>query len=215
MMFRSAISLLLSTLSVTIACGVSAGGTCDVLTVGLDTTLANNYGGSAVGRSIGQSFHAPTRQLKSIAVWRAASQAKSVIGMDLHIFETDSAGTPRMDREVLDGPTIVRNDGDGIHDTEFRWTFDPPLELPAVGTYAFFLKQDPCLAYLDVIGRTGDPLAYPDGHAWSSQRGAGCAFVPVPPEAHPDADLIFNAEFCVDAVPVQRRSWGQVRMTYR
>ena len=191
------------------------GGVCSAISVGLDTTLARNSAGSAIGRSIGQSFFAPTRYLKSIAVWRVASQAQSVIGMDLHIFDTDSLGTPRMDREVLDGPTIVRNDGDGIHPTEFRWIFEPPLQLPEIGTYAFFLKQDPCLAYFDVISTGPNPTAYPNGHLWLSQRGPACALVPIPPESIPLADIIFNAEFCEDAVPVQRRSWGQVKTIYR
>ena len=195
---------------------VAASGSCDAISVGLDTTLANGYGGSNIGKSVGQSFFAPTPHLASITVWRAAVEFNFTIGMDLHIFETDSLETPQMDREVLDGPTIVHSDGDGVHDTEFRWTFDPPVELPAVGTYAFFLRQDPCLGYFDVIARGGDPMAYPDGHAWESQRGVNCALVPfAAPSSYPDADLIFKAEFCVDAVPVRHSTWGRVKTIYR
>jgi hypothetical protein len=193
----------------------SMSGECKPTSVGLDTTLASGYGGSNLGHSVGQSFLAPTRLLRSIAVWRAAIQATNAVGMHLYIVAADSAGRPQLDQVVLDGPTLVRTDGDGVHDTEFRWTFDPLLELPGTGTYAFFLRQDPCTAYFDVIA-TDEPGAYPQGQAWSTQRAdlLGCR-LRAPADSYPDADLIFNAEFCSDAVPVQRRSWGQVKTIYR
>lgn len=183
-------------------------------TIGIDTTLANTTGGSVVGHSIGQSFVAVCTQIRSIAVWRHASQADSRIGMHLYIVEADSAGVPQVDRVVLDGATLVNPNGDGVHATEFRWEFDPPVVLPRPGVYAFFLRQNPCLGYFDVLATV--PSVYPDGSGWESQRNEwrNCE-LRGPAMKLEHGDLVFEIAFGAGITPTRSRSWGRIKSIYR
>jgi hypothetical protein len=139
--------------------------------------------------------------------------------MHLYITETDSTGYPRLlppPAIVLDGPTVVHTDGDGVHPTPFHWEFDPPVVLPRPGTYVFFLAMDPCLVYFDVLSTGEDRGLYPDGILWLSGRTGGCDLSGQYADAFPRADLIFKIEFCRSATtPVRPTSWGKLKVNYR
>ena len=186
---------------------------CVPITIGLDLSQAGNSAGVLFGDSPGQTFFAADTLLRSLTAWRVASQANNGFGIHLFITETDSTGRPDNLRIVFDGPTIVRTDGDGINPTPFHWYFDPPVSLPAPGTYAFFLSPAQCFAFCDVLSSGGRDL-YAAGNLWGS--GRGCALGGYP---HPvyGADLIFQIEFCSTdtPTPTQSRSWGSLKGIYR
>jgi len=185
---------------------------CATVTIGLEPSQAGNSGGAVLGDSPGQTFVAADTLMRSLTVWRVASQATNGIGMRLYITETDSTGFPELRRIVQNGPTIVHTDGDGVNPTPFHWAFDPPLALPKPGVYAFFLAQDPCLAHFDILTTAKGPGLYNGGNAWGSARG--CYLTGYPYAAN--GDLIFQIEFCSDEVSkTASSSWGKLKLIYR
>ena len=203
-----------------------AGGTsCTPVSIGVDTSKANNSGALVLGRALGETFEAADTLVTRFTVWRVASEDSNWgIGLHPYFVETDSTapswrvgcppdGYPVADRVVWEGPTKVIENGDGIHPIEFTWTFDPPLALPHRGKFAWFILQDPCAAYFDILAVDGsDP--YPDGIGWYSGRSY-CQQLPA--DFKPGTwDYIFTIEFCPTGVtPTRRTSWGQVKAIYR
>jgi hypothetical protein len=180
------------------------------VTIGLDPSQANTSGGAFLGHGIGQTFAARDTLIRSLTVWRV--EPTSTIGIHLYIVGTDSTGTPDATRIIQDGPTLSIP-GDGTYPVEFKWTFDPPVALPSPGEYAFFLFQDPCAIYFDVLGTT-DSALYADGQGWGTGR-SDCV---MNGDLHTasGADVIFQIEFCHDVVtPTRKASWGKLKTIYR
>lgn len=196
--------------------GRSAGQPCSIVTVALDTSLANSSGGAFLGEAPGQTFMARDTLIRSLTVWRVASEDTNLFGMHLYVTETDSTGMPLTDHVVLDGPTVYNPYGDGLHPIPFEFVLDPPAALPRPGLYAFFLAMTPCvLGYFDLIGREGDKDVYPEGHVWWTGRSLTCALRPAV-MSNAAADFIFRVEFCSTAiVPTLRTTWGELKVLYR
>ena len=190
--------------------------TCTQDSIGIDPSLANSSGGTILGEAIGQTFYAADTLLTSLTVWRVASQCQNfLIGMHLYIARADSNGTPLLSQIVLDGPSLVVPNGDCVHPIPIQWGFDPPLVLPAAGTYAFFLQvqMSQCPSYFDLIGREGSD-AYPPGHVWRTNRTDFCELVGGL-VSYPDADFSFIAVFCdTHSTPTLRHTWGELKMRY-
>jgi hypothetical protein len=115
----------------------------------------------------------------------------------------------------LDGSTLLLP-GDGVHSIRYQWVFDPPLTLPRAGEYAFFLAENPCIGTLDVLSTEGRDL-YTDGVIWLTGRSATCRLGTPGSYAlpFPDADLIFQIEFCDTTTPTRHTTWGQLKRIYR
>ena len=113
---------------------------------------------------------------------------------------------------ILRGPTLVVPYGDGINPIEFRYAFDPPLELPEMATYCFFLQGE-CDAYTDFMG--GRDL-YSDGSLWITGRslGLGCGLRQFPTE-YSCCDLAFDIEFCDFPTATKKETWGSIKSLYR
>lgn len=210
------VSLLVAVAMTSPEVGLPATLPCGLVAIELDPSQAGGFGGSYLGRCVGQSFFAPETLVTSLTVWRAAIQAGSVIGMHLFLTEADSSGSPFLDRIVLDGPTVFNLGGDGVTPTPFTWTFDPPVVLPRVGYYAFFLCQDPCHVYFDVITTPEGVGLYPDGIILQTGRSFGCDLSSGYADEFPLADIIFRMEFCSDLpTPARPQSWGRLKQIYR
>src|SRR5262245_33594405 len=78
--------------------------TCTGMTVGLDTTFANDLDGPILGEAYEQVFDAPESLLTAITVWRIASEDTNYAGWHIFIMKADSAGTPLTKEMILDGP---------------------------------------------------------------------------------------------------------------
>jgi hypothetical protein len=189
---------------------------CDADTIGLDASLANGSSGALLGEARGESFFARDTLVEFLRVWRVASEDSSfLIGIHPYIVETDSLGHPAPSRIVYDGQTLVIPDGDGIHPIEFKWTFDPPLVLPHRGLYAFFLFQDPCVAYFDVLS-TDQADLYSEGTMWNTGRSSCRLFPQIHLEYEPSYDVVFQIGFCRDYVTTSHgRTWGSLKLLYR
>ena len=195
----------------------AAAQTCATDTIGNDLSIANWNAGSLLGSTAAQSFIARDTLLQFLRVWRVASEDSLWnIGIHLVITEADSNDIPLVRKPVvLNGPTLLIPNGDGVHPIEFKWTFDPPFALPHAGKYMFFLFQDPCAVYFDVLA-THNYQVYSDGMLWASGR-SGCSVASIGSGSRiPQADLVFQIGFCkADAVPTRRHSWGELKILYR
>ena len=187
---------------------------CAPESVGVDTSQADrDLGvGALDGEAPGETFSANDTLIGSISVWRPAVQANDPDPMKLWITEVDSTGMPLTDRVVLDGPAIQAT-GDGIHPTEVRYGFSPPVALPHRGRF-FFAIQELCYGYFDLLSNTGD--AYLGGDTWRTGRSylSGCSLRPYPDKLS-NTDLIFTIVFCSTTTPVRTNSWGQLKLRYR
>src|SRR5262249_38110452 len=151
-----------------------------------------------------------------LRVWRAANNDSNLIGMKPCITATAPDGTPDLKQILYCGPTLVHFRSDGVHPTEFRWDFDPPLALPHRGKFTFFILQDPCIASWDILS-TDKPL-YAGGEMWYTGR-SNCTLGPDLQETlfpYFQYDHVFQIGFCRDAVTsVSRKSWGELKILYR
>lgn len=192
--------------------------TCEVVAVGVDTSLASSTGtfGLICGEAFGETFVAADTLIRSVAVWRAAAQTPYGGYLKLWITETDSSGVPQVDRKLLDGPAITVPFGDGVHPIKMEWIFDPPFALPRRGTY-FFTVQDWCGGHWGLL-RT-DSKVYGGGSAWKSGRTCfdegGCYLWRTPNPSFLGVDLVFTIEFCQMPTPVSPVSWGRLKVIYR
>jgi len=211
---------------VTAALGRAIAAGCSPVSIGIDTSKANTSGALLLGEAVGETFVAADTLVTRFTVWRVASEDSSwQIGIHPYFVETDTTpswcnwpacppdGYPATGRVVWDGPTQVVKYGDGVHPIEFTWTFDPPLVLPHRGKFAWFVLQDPCAAYFDILA-VDRADAYPDGIAWYTSRSHCDRLIEAYPI--PNADHVFTIEFCRDAsTPVRRTSWGKLKTIYR
>jgi hypothetical protein len=191
------------------ASAVPSYGDCVPVVIGLDPSQANGSSGAVLGHGVGQTFAARDTLIHSLTVWRV--EPTSTIGVHLYIVGTDSTGRPDATKILQDGPTLNIY-GDGTYPVEFKWTFDPPVVLPSRGEYAFFLFQDPCAIYFDILATT--PSLYPEGQVWGTGR-SDCV-INGDLHTNPAGDDIFQIEFCRDAAtPARKASWGILKTIYR
>ncbi len=189
---------------------------CALHVIGITPDLANTSSG-LLHNGIGETFIATDSLITSLTVWRAASEDSAWnVGLRPYFMGTDSTGMPDRNQILSVGPTLIIPNGDGVHPIEFKWTFDPPVVLPAPGKYAFYLFQDPCGAWFDVISnKSAQGQTYPDGVLWDSGRSWGCTPTPWS-YPYDDADVIFRMEFCdTSTTPTRASSWGDLKVRYR
>ncbi len=189
------------------------GDACTIVSIGSDTSQADNYVGVLCGEAPGETFLALDTLISSVAVWRPAVETPYGGGFKLWITDVDSAQVPRTDRVVLEGPVITVPFGDGIHPIQMQYSFDPPFPLPHQGYY-FFAVQDYCGGHFDFLTCTSD--VYPDGMAWRTGRScfSGCYLRPSPDRLISN-DLVFTIEFCKTVVATHRLGWGRLKVIYR
>ncbi len=186
-------------------------------TVGVDVSLADNAAGTLFGESPGQTFLAVDTLLSFLRVWRWATEDSNSIGMRLYITDTSPDGTPDLRYILVNGPTIVHQYGDGIHPIEFVWRWEPPLALPHRGLFSFFVMQDPCFGFWDLMS-TDNPSLYPSGDMWFTGR-SNCVLgsgLQRDLRHYPEYDIVFQAAFCrLDTTPTRRKTWGSLKLLYR
>ena len=186
-------------------------GSCYPTVIGIDTSCVNNSTGVFLGEAIGQTFKVAELPIRRITVWRVSVEDTNVFGIHLFILRTDSLSRPDVRPLLLDGPTLVVPYGDGEHHVRFDFVFDPPYQLPEPGTYCIALQASPCYGVWDLVADSDGH--YPDGSLWHFSR-SDC-FLRDFPLNHPDADLIFEVEFCNMVTPTRRTTWGQLKTLYR
>jgi hypothetical protein len=156
--------------------------------------------------------------ITKITVWRPPNTPSSV-GMHLYVTGTDSAMVrPLVAEMLLDGPTVTVFDSDPPGQAiEVPFVLDPPLVLPGVGTYAFFLQAEGCSPGAVWYIRANETNPYPDGLYWITGRV-------VNPPCHlrfvdggeNNTDLLFDIEFCdTHPTPTRRQTWGELKVIYR
>jgi hypothetical protein len=187
---------------------------CSLLEIGVPPDSANSSGSPIFGEALGQTFQADQRLIESITVWRTYGEANYIWGIHLFIMPTDSLGNPDVSHMLLDGPTLVHADGDGIHPTPFEFVFDPPFQLPKPGLYEFAVQSDPCEGIWDILDTNVDH--YPQGCLWlhGHSINPGCP-LRINPGRYSDADLCFRVRFCDATTPIKKASWGQIKSIYR
>jgi hypothetical protein len=184
--------------------GASAAPSCAASTIGVDTSLANNSGGTLLD-SVGQTFLATDTLITSLTLWAVAG-GQTYSSVTAMIVATDANGVPTTQRLWVSPPLTVP----GNQAKAFTWTIDPPLALPRAGLYAWFI----CSTIMDLMVVTGsDP--YPGGEMWwAACRGAcgpGCNTHVVE-----GGDFVFNVTFCADhSTPARPPTWGRLKSIYR
>ena len=213
--FRPAGPLLFAVVALVLFAGPSGARSdpCNLVSVGIDTSYANDLVGVLCGEAPGETFLAADTLVQSITVWRAAVETPHGGGFKLWITRVDSTGRPQWTQVVLEGPVIYVPFGDGVHPIKMEYLFDPPFALPGPGPY-WFAVQDYCGSHFDLLITSLN--LYPDGGLWRSSescfescilRGAGNLS---------SYDLVFTIEFCRDTVTaVHPTSWGQLKTIYR
>src|SRR5262249_1176633 len=99
-------------------------------TVGLDTTQDVCDEPIYLGKAVGQTFFAPETVITAITAWRYAGESSNYSIWNIHVLPVDSLGIPDVHHILRSGPTLQVTSGDDIHQTPFRFVFDPPLVLP-------------------------------------------------------------------------------------
>ena len=203
-------------LAVTLTSSASAG-PCQPVSVGVDTSFANQKAVVWIGHSWNQVFTVSDTLINSIAVWRPARNDSMYFPIKLYVLDVDSSfglQRPNTKQIVLDGPRIVvPGDGDG-RPIRVEWAFSPPLALPHRGQFAFQVKEDLCGGSFALLSTSND--VYPGGDAWQTDPNVGCVGAGCcPGSAYYARDLVFEVEFCSDAVPTLPATWGRVKAAYR
>jgi hypothetical protein len=187
---------------------------CDPTTTGIDTSYGDCHSTGELGEGLGQSFFAPDTLISAITVWRAYYDTPNDSIWHIYILPLDSVGVPDVATPISDGPTLRIIDGDGEHDTPFRFAFDPPLRLPSPGEYEFAIQGDGCRGVFQIVQNCSN--AYPSGMLWVHDR---VTFPPCHlrggPASYPTADLVFTVEFCQSTVPTLPVTLGKVKAIYR
>lgn len=189
---------------------------CTPIQVAVDTVGWDGSAGTFLGRAVGQSFYAPATVLRKLTLWRPAY----VNGAGAHLFitEVDSSRTPPRPntRAILhDGLTVHVSDSDPPGRlVEMPFVFDPPLQLPRPGMYAWFIQKEFCDAgEIRFIAQTDDP--YSNGSSWLTGRALSSCFLAPVTEGLETVDYAFRLEFCDSVTPVRSHTWGQLKIHYR
>lgn len=192
--------------------------TCLSDTVGLDPSIWNTGRGTFFGRALGQTFLAEDTVITRITVWRPPNII-DVVGAHLFVTTVDFQTPPRPFTQGIlqDGPTVVVRDSDPPGQLiRMDFVIEPPLALPAPGTYAFLLQREGCdSGETRIAASSNNP--YPYGIYWITGRTifGPCALRSVDGGSD-NTDLIFEIEFCKpDVTPVRARTWGELKLLYR
>jgi hypothetical protein len=191
---------------------------CSPVVVGVDTSCANGYSSVFLGEARGQTFASVSLDLRRLTVWRVAWEDTNVYGMHLFIMGVDPLGNPDpLNAMLLNGPIVSVPYGHGVGPVRFDFVFDPPFHLPQPGTYCFALQADPCFGFWDILasGSRSPYIDYPGGNLWAFGRSDCPAYLRPYPLGVPDADLVFEMEFCGVATPTRSNSWGELKVLYR
>ena len=194
-----------------------AGAGCIADTVGLDPSIWNTGRGTFFGRALGQTFLAEDTVITRITVWRPPNII-DVVGAHLFITTVDTATQRPVTQGILqNGPTVVVRDSDPPGQLiRMDFVIEPPLLLPGLGLYAFFLQREGCdSGETRLIASTSDP--YAQGIYWLTGRTifGPCALRSVT-SGENNTDLIFEIEYCkTDLTAVRARSWGELKLLYR
>ncbi len=180
------------------------------MAVGLDTTQPVCDEPIYLGKAVGQTFFAPETVITAITAWRYVGQSSNYSIWNIHVLPVDSLGFPDVHHILRSGPTLQVTDGDDIHETPFRFVFDPPLVLPKPGTYEFAIQGEYCDEAFDLAVSCSDK--YPLGQLWEHNRNLECILGN--PRRLP-YDLFFSVEFCGAATLVLPRTWGAIKASYR
>ena len=165
-----------------------------------------------LGQAIGQTFYAPDTLVASVRVY--VNQC-SPEGIQLFVAATkpDSIHTP-ITRHVLYAPP--GQIPPCLPDRRIEWVFDPPLRLPGVGWYAFFVQAQFCNSedYYLQANQGGD--LYPGGRVWWTNTAPTICYLPDVYYSWADQAMFFWVVFCKDAVtPTVRHTWGGLKLLYR
>jgi hypothetical protein len=187
--------------------------TCDIQSVGVDTTHGNTEQIAFSGRALAQVFLAQDTLISAITVWRPASEQGFIAGMHLYLCGVDSLLKPLPATTVLlDGPTISLLVA-GPTPAPIRYSFDPPFALPKPGHYTLAVKEeDPnCDNLIPLLADSTE--SYPEGHAWVIHpfvdcHGLGSNAIGI------QCDLTFQIDFCQMADAVVPGTWGQLKARY-
>ena len=192
-------------------------GECPAATeLGIDTAYADTFVVALLGRVWGQAFYAPHTAVKSITVWRRPVPPLNLDPMQLWITKAEPDGRPLLDEILLEGPAIVITEGaPRVAPDRVRYEFEPPFELPEVGTYWFGVKEAWCSAAFQLLATTLD--VSPELSAWRLEPATqNCLGIGCCPDDYDQAfDLIYTIEFCDGAIQIDSGSWGRVKATYR
>src|SRR5207249_1526717 len=101
--------------------------------------------------------------IRSISVWRPAEQDWDQFPQQISLMPVDSTGQPVM-QILAFGPTLTIGPGDGIQPAEYRYAFDPPLQLPRIGRYFFRISSPDCNGLVYLLATAHD--AYAEGRPW-------------------------------------------------
>lgn len=185
------------------------GGAIGVPVLGFDTSMS-----SILGSVVGQTFHAPERLIERLSVWVAPQSGNATVRVVFTTVETAQRPYTPVVQGVIhtSGPVATGvPTSSGPH--EVRFLFDPPIRLPAVGYYAFFLQAGNCNGGWYVLTDRDNP--YAAGMAWVTGRSESCSDMRSP-SGWDAADLVFEASFCEDTTtPVHTSTWGQIKIRYR
>lgn len=199
------------------AADAAAGSPCDPTHVRLDPAIANTSRSPINARALGQTFLAEDTVITRITIWRPPN-FPSVVGMHLYVTGVSANLIPDVSQMLLDGPTVTVYDSDPPGQfIEVPFVLNPPLVLPAPGTYAFFIQPANCSsgAVWYIVANNTNP--YPYGFYWNTGRvvSSPCHLRGV--DGGEDlTDLLFDIEFCdTHPTPVRSRSWGEVKVIYR
>jgi len=180
---------------------------------GLDTTQPVCSYPVEFGSAMGQTFLATDTIIQAITVWRWAPWDTNFSVWRMHVLELDSTGVPDPHKEIRSGPTLIIPYSDGVHQTPFRFFFDPPVVLPYKGYYEFAVQGDSCGAFFDVAGSCSDE--YPNGEMWYHGRVLYDCHLRSGPQPYPSLDLFFAIEFCSASTPALGQTWGAIKARYR
>jgi len=180
---------------------------------GLDTTQPVCSYPIELGSAMGQTFLATDTIIQAITAWRWAPWDTNFSVWRIHVLELDSTGVPDPSKEIRSGPTLMIPYSDGVHQTPFRFRYDPPLVLPHKGYYEFAIQGDSCGAFFDIACSCSD--GYQNGQMWYHGRVISRCHLRSAPQPYPSQDLFFAIEFCSASTPALSRTWGAIKARYR
>jgi hypothetical protein len=194
--------------------GRSARAGCATDVIGVDPALGDTIVPAFVCRGQEQTFYTADTILTAITVWNQPRNYLDMLPRRLFVIGT-LGGLPNQ-ADIIYGPRdLVVTTADSINPVPYRYEFDPPILLPAVGTYAFVIMTDRELASFTVLADPRNP--YEEGLDCEMGPVVGCLAPGTERcSSHPEFDLCFRAEFCRDiVVDAQRSSWGRLKLLYR
>ncbi len=188
---------------------------CQVVSVGSDTSASNMVLVADFGRAWGEVIRADYSRVRSFTVWRGADPDTLLDPMRLYITEVDTAGRPLVDKVIEDGPDLVIPVGkEPGRPIEVKYEFNPPLQLPGPGRYWFAIKEGWCSAAFQLLAQNTNSYAY--GAAWQTTPDVYCEGVGFAPDSYGGGfDLIFNVDFCAADTPSKQTTWGAMKAHYR